>query len=334
MYPAFFGLSGSSLTPDEFAFFTEVPPAGFILFARNIDSREQVRALTDSLRELSGRDDVPILIDQEGGRVARLKPPLVPEFPAALRFGELFRRDVTAAIEATRSNAEAIALELHTLGINVNCLPVLDVPVAGAHDIIGDRAFGRQPDMVAVLGRAVIEGLKAGGVVSVIKHIPGHGRAASDSHLDLSVVYATADELIQDIAPFAALKDAPMAMTAHVIYAAFDRDRCATLSPIVIQDIIRSRIGFEGLLMSDDLGMKALTGSFAERAAGSIAAGCDIALHCSGDFQEMQDVAKGLSPISTLARARLDRAMASVNKRPTANLALLLGRRDELLAMA
>jgi beta-N-acetylhexosaminidase len=334
MLPAFFGMAGLALTSDETAFFSEVRPAGFILFARNIETRAQVRALTDSLRALSGRTDVPILIDQEGGRVARLKPPLVPEFPAARRFGELFQRDVAAAIEATRRNAQAIAFDLHALGINVDCLPVLDVPVEGAHDIIGDRAFARRPEVVATLGKATIEGLKAGGVVSVIKHIPGHGRAANDSHLDLPVVHATADDLIQDIAPFAALKDAPMAMTAHVIYAAFDRERCATLSPIVIQDIIRSRIGFDGLLMSDDLGMRALSGRFAERASASIAAGCDIALHCSGDMAEMRDVASGLSTISNAARERLHRAMDSVTVPEPVDLALLLHRRDELLALA
>jgi beta-N-acetylhexosaminidase len=334
MLPAFFGLAGLSLTADEIAFFTEVHPAGYILFARNIESRDQVRALTDSLRSLSARSDVPILIDQEGGRIARLKPPLVPAFPAARRFGELFQRDVAAAIEATRRNAQAIAFDLYALGINVDCLPVLDVPVEGAHDIIGDRAFARRPDVVATLGRATIEGLKAGGVVSIIKHIPGHGRAASDSHMDLPVVHATADELIQDIAPFAALKDAPMAMTAHVIYTAFDRERCATLSPVVIHDIIRTRIGFDGLLMSDDLGMKALTGSFADRAAQSIAAGCDIALHCSGDMTEMQEVVKGLTGISNAARERLHKAMASVGKPEPVDLAVLLQRRDDLLALA
>lgn len=334
MLPVFYGLAGLALTPDEAAFFTEVAPAGFILFARNIESREQVRALTDSLRGISGQRDVPILIDQEGGRVARLKPPLVPDFPAARRFGELFRRDVVAALEAARTNARAIALELTDLGINVDCLPVLDVPVQGAHDIIGDRAYGMTPDVVAALGKATLQGLADGGVIGVIKHIPGHGRAASDSHLELPVVHASADDLLQDLAPFAALKHAPMAMTAHLVYKAFDATRCATLSPAVIGDIIRRRIGFDGLLMSDDVGMKALGGSFAERSAGAIAAGCDIVLHCSGNLAEMQDVAKGLAPIGNEARDRLQRATASVSTPQRADLALLIRRRDDLLAMA
>jgi beta-N-acetylhexosaminidase len=334
MLPVFYGLAGRSLTPEEIAFFAEVIPAGYILFGRNIESRDQVRALTDSLRTLSGRDDLPILIDQEGGRVARLKPPLASPYPAAHKFGQLFRKDVAAALEATRANALALALELSSLGITVNCLPVLDIRTPGAHDAIGDRAFGGTPDMVIALGKATLEGLREGGIVSVLKHIPGQGRALSDSHVQLPVVHASANDLILDFAPFAASKSAPMAMTAHVVYTAFDAERCASLSPVIINEIIRSRIGFDGLLMCDDIGMKALTGDFADRAHGVIAAGCDVVLHCSGDMTEMQSVAKGLGTISSAALSRLTRAMTVGAAPAKTDLALLLQRRDTLLAMA
>ncbi len=334
MLPVFFGCSGPTLTADEISFFGEIHPAGFILFGRNIVGRAQVRQLTDQLRALSGRADLPILIDQEGGRVARLIPPLVAEYPAARRFGTLYARDVPAALEAARTNALLIARDLRELGITVDCLPVLDVPVTGAHDIIGDRAYGLTPDVVTVLGAATIAGLHAGGVVSVIKHIPGHGRAASDSHLALPVVHASADELIQDIAPFAALSGAPMAMTAHVVYTAFDSHRCAAVSPIVIQDVIRRRIGFDGLLMSDDLGMQALSGSFADRARESLAAGCDVALHCSGDLAEMRAVTSGMGTIAHAAADRLHRAMATPAQGLDFDVSAAVSRRDALLAMA
>jgi beta-N-acetylhexosaminidase len=336
MYPAFFGMAGLSLTPEETAFFTEVRPAGFILFGRNIDSRIQVRALSDQLRALSGRDDLPVLIDQEGGRVTRLKPPLLPAFPSARTFGMLFRRDVAGAIDAVRANATAMALELRALGISVNCLPVLDIPADGAHEVIGDRAFGTTADVVATLGKATIDGLSAGGVVSVIKHMPGHGRAVCDSHDSLPVVDASADDLLQDIAPFAALKQAPMAMTAHVVFTALDEQHCATFSPKIIGDIIRQRIGFDGLLMTDDIGMNALSGSYSSRAAKAIAAGVDIVLHCSGIMDDMKQVAAGLSPITDISRARLSRAMKILTPEKPARetLALLLRQRDAQLALA
>jgi beta-N-acetylhexosaminidase len=302
MLPIFFGTSGPALSPDEISFFQEVRPAGYILFARNIISREQVRSLTDALRAISRRDDVPILIDQEGGRVARLRPPLTPELPSARTFGALYRRNVVAALEAAHTNATLIAHDLRELGINVNCLPVLDVPVEGAHDIIGDRAYGMSVDMVTALGAATISGLHSGGVVSVIKHIPGHGRSHVDSHADRPIVQASAEELAQDIAPFAGLSSAPMAMVSHVVYTTYDADRPASQSPIIIADIIRKRIGFDGLLMTDDIAMKALHGDFSERAVASIAAGCDIVLHCSGDLSEMRDVARGLPVISNTHR--------------------------------
>jgi beta-N-acetylhexosaminidase len=313
MLPIFFGISGPALSADEISFFQEVRPAGYILFARNIVSREQVRALTDQLRALNSQNDsqndLPILIDQEGGRVARLRPPLTPEFPSARMFGSLYRRDVLAALEATRANAALIAHDLRDLGINVNCLPVLDVPVAGAHDVIGDRAYGMNVDMVTALGAATLSGLHSGGVVSVIKHIPGHGRAQVDSHADRPIVQASAEELAQDIAPFAGLSSAPMAMVSHVVYTAYDADRPASQSPIIIADIIRKRIGFDGLLMTDDIAMKALSGDFSTRAAAAIAAGCDIVLHCSGDLSQMREVAHELPAISNKARDRLSRAM-------------------------
>jgi beta-N-acetylhexosaminidase len=334
MYPVFFGMTGLALTPEETAFFSEVCPAGFILFSRNIDSRAQVRALTDQLRALTGRNDLPILIDQEGGRVARLKPPLVPVFPSARTFGTLFRRNVAGAIAAVRANATAMALALRELGITVNCLPVLDIPADGAHAVIGDRAFGMTADVVATLGKATIDGLSAGGVVSVIKHMPGHGRAVSDSHDSLPVVDASADDLLQDIAPFVALKDAPMAMTAHVVFTAFDEHHCATFSEKIIGNVIRQRIGFDGLLMSDDIGMNALSGHFTARAEQAMAAGVDIVLHCSGVLEEMRQVAAGLPTIRDIARVRLSRAMKCLTPEKPASetLAQLLRQRDAQLA--
>lgn len=335
MKPAFFGLAGATIAPDERAFFTDADPAGFILFKRNCVDRAQLRALTDDLRDLSGRPDVPILIDQEGGRVARLQPPEWPAFPKAERFDALYGVAPVSAIEAARANARAIACVLAEVGINVDCLPLLDVRQPGAHDIIGDRALGADPMRVAALGRAVIEGLADGGVVGVVKHIPGHGRAMADSHEELPVVDADANALEIDIEPFRTLSDAPMAMTAHVVYPAWDSAECASLSATVIRDVIRGRIGFDGLLMSDDLGMKALAGSFGDRAAGVIAAGCDIALHCSGDMAEMQAVAAALGEITAGARARLDRAMASAGAAPAdEDFAALVERRDALLAYA
>lgn len=334
MIPAFFGLAGATLDPAERAFFAEVEPAGYILFRRNVVDRAQLRALTDALRALSGRDDVPILIDQEGGRVARLQPPEWPLFPPAERFAQLYQAAPSSAMEAIRLNSLAIALTLREVGINVDCLPLLDVRQPGAHDIIGDRALGGEPMQVSALGRATLQGLREGGVVGVVKHIPGHGRAMADSHLELPVVDADEAALNIDIAPFMTLAAAPMAMTAHVVYTAWDAERCATLSPVVIARIIRGVIGFDGLLMSDDLGMKALAGEFGVRAAGAICAGCDIALHCSGDLAEMQAVVAGLTEIEPAARARLDRAMATIAGSVAAiELAEAMAARDRLLAL-
>lgn len=335
MQPAIYGLAGESLSADERDFFTDANPAGYILFRRNCAGTDQLRALTDSLRALHGRDDVPILIDQEGGRVARMQPPVWPKFPEAGRFSDLYAKAPISAIEAARANAAAIAVVLREAGINVNCLPLLDVRQAGAHDIIGDRALGAEPMQVAALGRAVIEGMASAGVVGVVKHMPGHGRSMSDSHVELPVVTASEGELATDLQPFHALNKAPMGMTAHVVYTAWDREHCGSLSPKVIGDIIRGRIGFDGFLMSDDLGMHALTGDFGERAAGVVAAGCDAALHCSGDMAEMVAVASGLGEMGPKSLERLERAMATVaGTAPADSYAELAARRDALLAYA
>ena len=322
MQPLFLGLAGLALNDDERALFRAANPAGYILFKRNVDSPDQVRALTQSLRDLAGRD-VPILIDQEGGRVARLRPPHWPEFPTGERFGLLYDKAPITAIEACRLNALALAALLKDLGINVDCLPLLDVRDTQGHDIIGDRSFGAEPMVVSALGKAVLDGFKAGGICGVVKHIPGHGRARADSHLELPVVTASREELERDFEPFRRLADAPMAMTAHITYTALDAARCATLSPDVI-DFIRQDIGFGRLLMSDDLGMHALgnpqsgghpPGSkalqdFGARALASLDAGCDIALHCSGDFNEMRSIVEAAPVMSDAAATRLAAAMA------------------------
>ncbi|MCZ4340670.1 beta-N-acetylhexosaminidase [Sphingomonadaceae bacterium G21617-S1] len=333
MTPLFLGLAGTELSEAERGFFRSVDPAGFILFKRNVADPAQLRALTDSLRDLSGRADVPILIDQEGGRVARMQPPHWPAFPKGELFDRLYDIAPITAIEAARHNAAAIATMLGEVGINVDCLPLLDVRQPGAHDIIGDRALGAEPMRVAAMGRAVIEGLRSGGAVGVVKHVPGHGRAMADSHVELPVVTADAEALETDLAPFIKLADAPMAMTAHVVYPAWDAEQCASLSAKVIGGIIRGRIGFDGLLMSDDLGMHALSGGFDDRAAGVLAAGCDIALHCSGDMAEMEAIAGAVGPIEDEARTRLDRAMATVaGVQLRAALAELIAERDALMA--
>jgi beta-N-acetylhexosaminidase len=328
------GLSGLTLTADERAFLRETRPWGLILFKRNIDNVAQVTGLVrEALGELGG--DAPVLIDQEGGRVARLKPPAWPSFPAAGRFAALYEKAPISAIEAARVNAQAIAVTLAEAGVNVDCLPVLDVRQEGADDIIGDRALGAEPMQVAALGRAMLDGLAAGGVAGVVKHIPGHGRAHADSHKALPVVDASADELAIDIAPFRALRDAAMAMVAHILYPAWDAALPASISPVVIEKVIRREIGFDGLLMTDDLAMKALTGSLAGRASAAIAAGCDVALHCSGVLAENEEVAGALDAISDAASARLERAMAGIAGRESAQgYEELAAKRDALLAYA
>jgi beta-N-acetylhexosaminidase len=335
MQAAIYGLSGADLTDDERAFFRDADPAGYILFRRNCETADQLRRLTDSLQALSGRRDLPILIDQEGGRVARMRAPEWPEFPTGEAFDRLYQAAPSSAIEAARSNARALALTLKAVGINVNCLPLLDVRQPDADEIIGDRALGSEPMQVAALGRAILDGMASAGVVGVVKHIPGHGRALCDSHVALPVVTASDQELEIDVQPFERLKWAPMAMTAHVVYTAWDPDHPASQSPRVIQDIVRGRIGFEGRLMSDDIGMEALQGGFGERAAGVVAAGNDLALHCSGDMAEMLALASAVPQIGEEARERLTRAMASAE--PIADgpdYAEAAAKRDELLALA
>ena len=335
MLPAIFGLPGLALRGDERAFFRAADPAGFILFARNCRDREQLRALTGEFRALSGRDDLPILIDQEGGRVARMRPPEWPLFPPAEAFDRLYRIAPISAIEAARVNALAIALTLAEVGINVDCLPLLDLRHPGGHDIVGDRALGAEPMQVAALGRAVLDGLREGAVAGVLKHMPGHGLARADSHEELPVVRASRDELEADFAPFRALRHAPIAMTAHILYPALDPDLPASLSPRVVGGTIRGDIGFDGLLVSDDLVMAALSGSVGSRAAAAVAAGCDLALHCSGALAEMEEVAAALGPIGDAALARLDRATAGLAARPDpARYAELAEKRDRLLAYA
>ncbi|MBB4640513.1 beta-N-acetylhexosaminidase [Rhizorhapis suberifaciens] len=335
MKPVIFGLAGFALTQEERALFQDAKPAGYIIFKRNVESPDQLRALTDDLRTLHGREDVPILIDQEGGRVARMQPPLWPAFPPAIMFDKLYDIAPTSAIEAARCNAQAIATMLRGVGINVDALPLLDVRQPGTNDIIGDRALGAEPMRVAALGRAVLNGLRRGGVCGIVKHMPGHGRAMVDSHLDLPVVDASEDELEIDLSPFRALHSAPMGMTAHIIYTAWDRELPCSLSPTVIQTIIRDRIGFDGLLMSDDLDMKALKGDIPQLAAQVVAAGCDLALNCWGRIDEMRGIAEALGDIRPESKTRLDRAMASIaggaENRPYEEL---VAKRDELLALA
>ena len=311
-----FGCAGTELSPDELALFAESDPLGFILFARNIDTPTQVRELVVALRDAGGRDDAFVLIDQEGGRVARLRPPHWRAYPAARWFGELARADQIVAAEAVALNSRLIAHDLVDLGIDVDCLPVLDVPGADAHEVIGDRAYGLGPRLVATLGRAACGGLLAGGVLPVIKHIPGHGRARADSHQELPIVDTGPEDLARlDFAPFRALAEMPIAMTAHVVYAAFDDAAPATPSARVIDGVIRGTIGFDGLLLSDDLSMEALSGTVESRASAAIAAGCDAVLHCNGNFEEMSAVAAVVDELGSAAAARVVRAQG-VKRRP------------------
>ena len=304
---AIFGCAGTTLSERERDFFRDADPTGFILFQRNCDSPAQVRALVDSLRAGVGREDALVLIDQEGGRVQRLKPPHWPAYPPAARLAALGER----AGEAVWLGARLIADDLARLGITVDCLPVLDLPASGADPIIGDRAYGQDPARVASLGHAACAGLLAGGVLPVVKHIPGHGRASVDSHLALPRVETPRAVLeASDFVPFRALADMPLAMTAHIVYTAIDAEHPATLSRKVIDEVIRSSIGFDGLLMTDDLSMRALGGSFAGRAAAAVAAGCDVLLHCNGDMAEMAEIAGAAPRLSDAARARLARAQA------------------------
>ena len=314
---AILGCRGPTLSADEAAFFREARPWGFILFGRNVQSPDQVRTLTEALRATVDRPDAPVLIDQEGGRVARLGPPHWRKYPPGRAYGALSANDPLLRREITRLGARLLAHDLAALGINVDCLPVLDVPQPGAHDVIGDRAYGTTPEEVATLGRAACEGLIAGGVLPVIKHIPGHGRAMADSHLDLPVVDAVyADLDARDFASFRVLSDMPMAMTAHVVYMAVDPRRPATTSRKVMTQVVRGAIGFDGLVMTDDLSMKALFGDLTDRARTSLAAGCDVVLHCNGDMAEMKAVLAGTRPLAGRAAQRARAALARLAKTP------------------
>jgi beta-N-acetylhexosaminidase len=314
---AILGCSGPELTAEERAFFGRVQPWGFILFGRNVSGPDQVRTLVARLRETVGRDDAPVLIDQEGGRVQRLGPPHWRRFPPGRAYGDLARNDPLFRREITRLGARLLAHDLAGLGINVDCAPVLDVPDPAGHEVIGDRAYGASPDEVAALGRAAAEGLIAGGVLPVVKHIPGHGRARADSHEALPVVDAPLAELdARDFAPFKALSDMPMAMTAHVIYSAVDPRRPATVSRAVMRRVVRGAIGFGGLVMSDDLSMRALSGGFAERARAARAAGCDVVLHCNGSMAEMRAVSEGAGRLAGQSAARAKAALARLPNAP------------------
>ncbi|MEN2746722.1 beta-N-acetylhexosaminidase [Sphingomonas sp. T9W2] len=334
MKPVIFGLSGPTLTADEAALFREADPLGYILFGRNCVDRGQMRALTDALRDLSGRADVPILIDQEGGRVARMRAPEWPAFPAPAVFAGLYDRAPSSAIAAAKANGQAIGTMLAEVGVTVDALPLLDVAQPDMTGAIGDRSYGADPMQVAALGRATLDGLAAAGVVGIVKHMPGHGRARVDSHHELPRVDASDAELAIDLQPFVTLAHAPMAMTAHVVFSAWDADRPATLSPTVIREIIRERIGFDGLLMTDDIDMKALSGTPAEKAAAAIAAGCDVVLDCWARMAEMTAIADRLDAIAPKSRARLDQAMAGAGLGSEVPFAELVAKRDELLALA
>lgn len=313
---AVLGCAGPRLSRDERAFFADADPLGFILFKRNVADPDQVRALIAELRDAVGRADAPVLVDQEGGRVQRLQPPVWRQAPAPAVFGRLAGHHMEAARQAAWTHARLLAHEVADLGFTVNGVPSLDLPVAGAHDVIGDRAVSGDPETAAVLGRAICEGVLAGGVLPTIKHVPGHGRATVDSHAALPRVSADRGTLARhDFAPFKALADQPWAMTAHVVYEAIDPDRPATLSPTVIAEAIRGEIGFDGVLISDDLSMKALAGGFRVRTESALAAGCDLVLHCNGNRREMEAVVQGAG---ALAGPAVERVAAGERRRTEA----------------
>ncbi len=334
MTPAIFGLSGHQLTADERAFFAEADPAGYILFGRNIATRAQVRALTDALRDIHGRERTFICIDQEGGRVARMRPPEWPAYPSGADFDRLYELAPSSAIAAARASAEAMGSDLAEVGITVDCTPPLDVRHEGAHDVIGDRALGREPLRVAALGRAILDGLAAAGVAGCIKHMPGHGRTTTDTHKAMPTVTASEAELEIDLEPFRALAHTPVGMTGHLLFTAWDKDNPATQSRFVIEEVIRKRIGFDGLLLTDDLDMEALSGTVPERAERAVAAGCDLALNCWARMQDMEEIASRLPVMSAKTSERLDRALAGTRVgAPDCDRAALLAKRDALLAL-
>jgi beta-N-acetylhexosaminidase len=310
------GCAGKSLGEDEIRFYRDERPWGFILFARNIGEPQQICDLVDSMRDAVGRPDAPVFIDQEGGRVQRLRPPIAPNYPAGAAIGALYREDRDAGLRAAWLLARLHAFDLLKFGITADCMPVLDVPIEGASDVIGTRAYGKNPDTVTALGRAAAEGLLSGGVLPVIKHMPGHGRAFSDTHFELPTVDTPIEELRRhDFAPFKALNHLPIGMTAHVVYAAVDPSGPATTSEKVVGEIIRGEIGFEGLLVSDDTSMKALSGDFPSKAAAILAAGVDIVLHCNGVMEEMAGIASRTVPLTGKSMARANAALSTVKGR-------------------
>ena len=329
------GVAGPTLSDAERDFLAAERPWGFILFKRNVEAPAQVTSLIEQLRDAVGLPDAPVLIDQEGGRVQRLSPPHWPVYPAGAVFSRLYDLDPGLGLKAARLSARLIADDLGQLGVTVDCLPLADVPIAGADAVIGDRAYGTEPAKVAAIARAVTEGLEEGGILPVLKHIPGHGRATADTHFRLPVVDTDKNELERtDFAAFRPLRDLPMAMTAHVVFSAFDPAHPATTSATMIERVIRGVIGFQGLLMSDDVSMNALAGSIAERTRAIVAAGCDMVLHCNGKLDEMRDVARETPQLSGLAKARADAALAA--RRPPKPLDRVKGRAelDALIAQA
>ena len=306
------GVSGPELTAAEREFIRSERPWGFILFKRNIETPAQVILLVRELREAIGNPDAPVLIDQEGGRVQRLGPPHWPVYPSGAAFGVLYDIDRTLGLTAARLSARLMAADLIELGVTVDCLPLADVPVAGADAVIGNRAYGTEPGKVAAIARAVTDGLEQGGILPVLKHIPGHGRATADTHFRLPEVDTSKTELERtDFAAFQPLADLPMAMTAHVVFSALDPAQPATTSATIIQQVIRGVIGFQGLLMSDDVSMNALAGSIAERTRAILTAGCDMVLHCNGKLDEMREVAAETPELSGMALERARRALAA-----------------------
>ncbi|WP_299393696.1 beta-N-acetylhexosaminidase [Pelagibius sp.] len=329
-----YGCAGPTLSAAEEAFFRDADPLGFILFARNCESPDQVRGLVAALRAAVGRADAPVLIDQEGGRVARLKPPQWRAVPPPSFFGRLATHDRDRAAEALGLNTRLLAMELCDLGIDVDCVPVLDLQFPGASDVIGDRSFGGDPALVGDLGRIVCDTMLAEGVMPVVKHIPGHGRARVDSHKDLPVVGTGLPELsATDFQPFEALAQAPWGMTAHVVYTALDRERPATTSPKVISEVIRGQIGFQGLLLSDDLSMEALEGGLDARASKALEAGCDIALHCNGKPDEMEAIARIAPVMTTAAQDRFAAGRQRLGRPEAADRELLQRRLDVLMSV-
>ena len=331
MTPAIFGLSGPRLTSAERAFFRESDPAGYVLFGRNVETPGQLRALTDDLRSIHGRE-VLVSIDQEGGRVARMAPPEWPAYPSGKVFADLYQLAPASAMEAARASAELLGQDLCAAGINVDYWPVLDVSQLGTHDVIGDRALGSEPMQVAALGRCILDGLARAGVAGCIKHMPGHGRAEADSHKDLPVVTASAEELEADLAPFIRLAHAPIGMTVHIRYTAWDADNPGTQSAFVIGEIIRKRIGFDGLLVSDDIDMEALSGTIPERSERAIAAGCDLVLNCWAKMDDMIGIAERLPSMTNETSRRLENALTRPEGTgPAGERADLLAKRDTLL---